>query len=261
MAATTSQPRNDMATSSRRILRFDRTERYLHWTNATLFLILLATGAALKMPTFEELVGRRALLKEIHVYTGLVLPIPVLLALVLPAGRQFRRDIARFNRWTDDDRRWWHRDTKAGAKLGKFNPGQKLNAVFIGASIIVMLGTGIIMRWPNPYPNSIRTGAEFVHDATFLVLVVVIVGHIFFALSDQDSLQSMLRGSVPESWAKRERPRWWAEMQAASAGDAGSDVAARGEQRVGERGVGASEVTVGDAVDGGASDGLGGREL
>jgi formate dehydrogenase subunit gamma len=254
----------DATTSPRRILRFDRTERVVHWTNATLFFILLATGAALKLPGLEVLVGRRALLKEIHVYTGLLLPIPVLLALLLPAGRQFRRDIARFNRWIDDDRRWWRRETKASAKLGKFNPGQKLNAVFIGAAIIVMLATGIIMRWPNPYPNSIRTGAEFVHDSTFLVLVIVIAGHIFFALSDQDSLRSMMRGWVPASWAKRERPRWWAEVEvsrAASAGDARGDVAAGGEQGIGERGVGAREVAVGDAVDGGTSDRFGGREL
>jgi formate dehydrogenase subunit gamma len=83
--------------------------------------------------------------------------------------------------------------------------------VFIAAAIPVMLATGSIMRWFKPFPDSWRTGATFVHDSTWLVLIFVVLGHIYFALRDQDSMNSMLRGNVPESWARRERPRWWAE--------------------------------------------------
>ena len=58
--------------------RFDRTERIVHWANATLFLVLIATGAALYAGPVSTLVGRRVLMKNIHVYSGLLLPIPVL---------------------------------------------------------------------------------------------------------------------------------------------------------------------------------------
>ena len=74
--------------------RFDRLERFVHWTNATLFFVLIATGAALYIAPLSTLVARRELMKTIHVWAGYLLPIPVLLALLLPAGRQFRRDIA-----------------------------------------------------------------------------------------------------------------------------------------------------------------------
>ena len=91
------------------------------------------------------------------------------------------------------------------------------------------------------------------HDWTFLALVVVIVGHIMFALSDFDSLRSMVRGWVPEQWARRERPRWWAEVVAArgrtgqdAVSGAGGDVEAGGDERVGEARVGAGEMPVGD---------------
>ena len=40
-----------------RVVRFDRAERWLHWTNATLFLVLLATGMTLYVP---ELSARTA---------------------------------------------------------------------------------------------------------------------------------------------------------------------------------------------------------
>ncbi len=117
-----------------------------------------------------------------------------------------------------------------------------------------MLGTGSIMRWFKPFPDYIRTGATFVHDWTFIALFVVIVGHIMFAFSDPDSLRSMVRGWVPEQWARRERPRWWAEVVAARAaasedadsGDPAGDVEAGGDERLDEPGVRAGEMPVGD---------------
>jgi formate dehydrogenase subunit gamma len=252
-----------------RFPRFDRLERAVHWSNATLFFVLIATGASLKVGSLSTIVANRALVKNIHVYVGLLLPVPLLLGILVPAGRQLRRDLSRLNRWTRDDRRWWSPRLRHDAQLGKFNPGQKLNAVFTGAAIVVMLMTGAIMRWPEPFSDSWRTGATFVHDSTWLVLMIVITGHIVIALRDFDSMRSMIRGWVPEAWARRERPQWWAEIlaartaraeRAASAGAVG-DVAAGGEQGFGEAGASAGEVSVGDGVEARTGDGLGGRDL
>ena len=127
-------------------------------------------------------------------------------------GRQFRADVRRLNRWNDDDRRWLRtlgRDIKV--RLGKFNPGQKLNAAFTAGAIPVMLATGLIMRFPNQWPLSWRTGATFVHDWMFLALAVTITGHILFALNDPLALRSMVRGRIPASWARRHAPRWLEE--------------------------------------------------
>jgi formate dehydrogenase subunit gamma len=148
-------------------------------------------------------------------------------------------------------------------QLGKFNPGQKLNAIFIGAVIVVMLMTGSILAWPDPFRDSWREGATFVHDSTWLVVMIVIAGHIIFATRDLDSLRSIFKGWVPESWARRERPAWWAEIVAAraSSGDAVGDVSAGGEQRIDESGARAGEVPVVDVVDARAGDRLGGGDL
>lgn len=257
--------------NTRRMPRFDRVERVVHWTNAAFFFVLIATGAALYIAPLSTLVARRELMKSIHVWAGLLLPIPVVLALLVPAGRQFRRDIGRANRFTNDDRLWWSKRTRARARLGKFNPGQKLNLVFIGASIVVMLGTGALMRWPDQLNlrDSWRTGATFVHDWTFVVLCAVIAGHIVFAWRDPASLRSMVRGWVPEQWAREERPRWWAEfadpalpdpIEPASANPI-ENVEAGADEGRGEALARAGEVSVIDAVDGGAGDRSGGREL
>jgi len=250
-----------VSTRVRRFPRFDRVERAVHWCNASLFLVLVGTGSSLYFAQLSTIVAHRHAVKTIHVYAGLLLPVPLLVGLLIPGGRQLRRDISRFNRWSADDRRWWSRRTRAEAQLGKFNPGQKLNAVFIGASIVLMLMTGSIMRWFGPFPDSWRTGATFVHDWVFVTLLVVIAGHIMFAFADFDSLRSMVRGWVPEQWARRERPRWWAEVVAAqasaSADDAGAGpsdgsadpaghVEAGVDERTREARVRAGEMPVGD---------------
>jgi formate dehydrogenase subunit gamma len=244
------------------IVRFDRTERAVHWTNATLFFILILTGASLKIGSFATLVANRHAVKTIHVYVGLLLPVPILVAIFLRAGKQFRTDLARMNRWSQDDKRWWSRRKRSGVQLGKFNPGQKLNTVFIGAVIVVMLMTGSIMRWFEPFPDSWRTGATFVHDSTWLVLLFVIAGHIVIALRDPDSMRSMLRGWVPESWARRERPQWWAEVVSGDAvrGPVG-DVETGAQEGLLETRTGTSQVAVGDIEDGGAPNRVGHREL
>jgi hypothetical protein len=66
----------------------------------------------------------------------------------------------------------------------------------------------------------------------------------------------MIVGWVPEQWARRERPRWWAEEIAARSGvpadaepesaTAGGDVEAGVEEWGGEAGARTREMPVGD---------------
>jgi len=196
--------------------RFDPFERAIHWVNATLFAVMVGTALALYFAPVSTLVGRRELVKTVHVYTGLLLPFPLLAGFVMRAqGRAFRADVSRLNRWLPDDRRWlrsFGRDRTA--RIGKFNPGQKLNAAFTAGAIVVMLASGAVMRWFKPFPLSWRTGATFVHDTVFLVLVLAITGHVFLAVRDADSLRGMTSGRVPLKWARRHHPRWHDELAA-----------------------------------------------
>ena len=209
MVATTTPPR-----SPARLPRFDGVERALHWANAVLFAVLMATAAILYVGSLSALVGRRELVRHIHVIAGLVLPVPFLLALAGRWRRSLWADVRRLNRWDDDDRRWlrsFGRDPFV--RLGKFNPGQKLNAAFTAGAIVVMLGTGSIMHWFRLFPVDWRTGATFVHDWLAIALFVVITGHVGSALADPDALLGMVRGWVPERWARQRRPRWHDELQ------------------------------------------------
>jgi cytochrome b subunit of formate dehydrogenase len=102
-------------------------------------------------------------------------------------------------------------------ELDKFNAGQKLNAVFVGGAIVVMLGTGSVMRWFTPFPDSWRTGATFVHDLLATAVFVVVIGHIGFALAHREALGSIVTGRISRRWAARHAPRWLEELEAAAA--------------------------------------------
>ena len=207
MVATTTRP-----AERERLVRFDVAERALHWVNATLFLTVMATAAVLYVGPLSAAVGRRNLVVHIHVWCGIALPVPVLLTLAGRWGRGFRADVSRLNRWTADDKRWFRsfgRDPYV--QLGKFNPGQKLNASFIAGVIVVMLATGSVMNWFHFFPVDWRTGATFVHDWIAVILFVVVVGHIGAALADPEALNSMLRGWIDARWARERRPRWYEE--------------------------------------------------
>ena len=208
MAAATTR-----STSPPTLLRFDLAERALHWGSAVLFLVLIATAAVLYLAPLSALVGRRPLVRDIHIVAGLLLPLPWLVARAGPWSAALRADVRRLSRFDASDRRWLRslgRDPFA--KVGKFHPLQKLNAAFTAGSIPVMLGTGVVMRWFRPFPLEWRTGATFVHDWVSLVLFVVVAIHIVKALSDREALRGMWAGRVGAKWARRTHPGWAEEM-------------------------------------------------
>jgi formate dehydrogenase subunit gamma len=199
-----------IASDADRVARFDAVERAVHWISAALVLTLIATGAVLYLGPLSAIVGRRPLVREIHVWVGLGTPVPFLMAVAGRRGAALRRDLRVLNRFDRGDWTWLRagRRRRVDDDLGKFNPGQKLNAAFVAGAVLVMLGTGSIMKWFAPFPDDWRTGATFVHDWTALALGLAITGHVLLALGDRDALRGMWSGWVPAAWARRKRPRW-----------------------------------------------------
>lgn len=196
-----------------RLDRFDEAEKALHWVNAALFGILMATGAVLYIGALSAIVGRRELIRMIHVSAGLALPFPLLATRLGPFREAFARDVRSLARFDDDDRRWLRSLGRSKeVRMGKFHPGQKLNAAFTLGAIVVMVGTGSVMHWFRFFPVDWRTGATFVHDWLAVAIAVVVAGHLKMALSDGDALRGMTQGWVPTGWARRHRPKWYEQV-------------------------------------------------
>lgn len=195
------------------LTRFDGVERALHWVNAALFGVLMATAVPLYLGSASSFIGRRALLADIHTWCGVALPIPLLLSVAGPWGRELRRDLGRFNRWSTEEMHWLRTFGRHWLlRPGKFNPGQKLNAAFTAGAMAVMLGTGSVMRWFGPFPDSWRTGATFVHDLGATAVFVVVAGHVAFALGHPQALRAMVTGRIRRTWAVAHAPLWLDEL-------------------------------------------------
>jgi formate dehydrogenase subunit gamma len=192
-----------------RLPRFGRVERALHWTTALLVLTAAITGMILYTGPLSGIVGRREVVKDIHVIAGLAMPVPLLVAYAGRWRAAVRPDIRRLARWTRADKRWLRSLGRAGDhQVGKFNGGQKANAAFVVGMIPVMMATGSIMRWFDPFPLSWRTGATFVHDWTAIATWLIVAGHIIVAVSKPPALRSMFTGWMPRGWAHRHHPLW-----------------------------------------------------
>lgn len=199
------------------LIRFDPVARALHWVTAALFAVVMATAVPLYVGSVAALIGRRALLADIHVWAGVCLPFPLVVSAAGPWGRRLRADLRRLNRWSAEEVAWLTSlGRRAVRRPGKFNPGQKLNSAYTAGAIAVMLGTGSVMRWFTPFPDSWRTGATFVHDVVAVATFAVVAGHVGMALSHPAALSSMLRGRVSRAWAAAHAPAWADETPAES---------------------------------------------
>lgn len=199
------------------VVRFDRTERILHWVSATAVLVAVTTGAILYVEPLAVAVGRRQLVKDLHVVAGFAAVVPFLVAMAGPWRAGLQRDVERVSLWHDDDVRFLRRRTRPGSETGKFNGGQKLNAVLMSSALVVLLMTGSIMKWFGPFPLEWRTGATFVHDWVSFGLWFLIPAHIVKAVVTPGAVRGMWTGWVRRAEAES-RPRWWESVTDRDAG-------------------------------------------
>ena len=198
-----------MATTppSRRLQRWTRTERAVHWVHATAFCILLATGLCLYLPSLAELIGRRPLLKHVHLYTAASWA-AALVVIVLVGDR---RSLLRTAREVD--------------LLGvpsRMNLGQKLNTIATAAFAILFALSGFDLWYGERNTRFRFANALLIHDWLMYISFFLFVGHLYYALvlpSTRHSLSGMTRGWVDARWAARRHPEWVETMQA-EAGDA-----------------------------------------
>lgn len=197
-----------------RVLRFARAARWCHHSTAVLTVLCVTTALCLYLPGVAELVGRRALLTGLHKWSGVLLPVPLLLAL---PSRALRADLRLLNRFGPHDGRWLRAAVRArrprpgaygAVPAGKFNAGQKVFASWLAGAVLVMAGTGLLMWFTGLTPLVWRTSATFVHDWLALAVGGVLAAHIAMAAAHPEARRAMRTGLADRGWALREHPLW-----------------------------------------------------
>jgi formate dehydrogenase subunit gamma len=193
---------------ARLIPRFGRTERTLHWVHASAFFVLLATGLVLWLPDLATAVAHRRLVREIHLLTALVWAVLVVLVIVLGDRRRLAADWREIERLDRDDRRWLR---LRPAPQGRFNAGQKLNAIATAAFALLFAASGVLL-WLAARDSSFRwEGPIVVHDTLTYASIVLVTGHLYLAVihpTTRHALRGMTLGDVREDWAHAHHPKW-----------------------------------------------------
>ena len=204
----------------KKILRFHRTERLVHWAIAIPFLICYLT-ALIKIVVYHPDPQRpyRELLCWIHRGSGVCLIVLPILAVFRSTG-EFRVHLNNIRQawlWTLDDLKWLvlmgFAAISSRTKLpdqGKFNAAEKLNFMLLMTTYPLYVLTGLTM-W--------LTDGAFVswvvHASMGIIATPLLAGHLFMAVINPSSrvgLEGMISGFVDKSWAKHHYGKWYREQ-------------------------------------------------
>ena len=206
------------------VRRFTRSELAVHWTLAVSVLAMILSGIALGVDVWHAAVF------PVHVGSVFLLAGGLLLAALAgdrPALRRSARDLRTLD---GEDRRWlaWAPRNLLGGgggdppPVGRFNAGQKLNAMLVGALLAASIGSGVYWwaRLHGVFANSNVDGA--VHNVAGVAIIVLVCGHLYMAVlnpATRHALRGITTGSVDAGWAAEHHPAWLAEAER----DAGRD--------------------------------------
>ncbi|MGM0783006.1 MAG: formate dehydrogenase subunit gamma [Pseudomonadota bacterium] len=210
--------------TGRKLLRWPLVVRSLHWTVATLFIVLALTGLNLLYGkfVFRSLFGDAfwasmiSASKVAHNYLGPLFGILliVLLARVLKHNWPKKHDIVWF--------------MKGGGLVGKehvdagfANGGEKVWFWVLATVGIVVIASGLVMDFPN-YGQARDTmqWANILHAVGALGLTALALGHIYIGtIGSEGSLEGMTTGYVDETWAKDHHNLWYEEVKEEAVGE------------------------------------------
>jgi formate dehydrogenase subunit gamma len=198
---------------SKTIERFSTWQRVLHWFVTVSFFTLVLSGLGLYARLFHGYFnlfggGRNAIF--VHKIAGvLFFASSLFLFLVM------RRDTTSFD---SGDLAWFK---SAGGYLtrkemtfevGKFNPGQKIFAIFTGAATVVLGITGVIIWMPLVFPRFLVQFSLMLHGLMFVCAIMFVLVHVYLGtIGNPGTLESMLWGNVRKNWARHHHPRWYRE--------------------------------------------------
>jgi formate dehydrogenase subunit gamma len=192
------------------VRRFSPVERLLHWVNAAGFLFLLVTGLILYLPRLSMLVSRRQLIQSIHFWGG-VGWLCALAVVVVLGGRRLLATARELDSFDDDDLRWLRRRK---APQGRFNAGQKINAI-LTAAFAILFGVSGLLLWFGEQDTRYRFASTVIlHDGLMYVSLFLLVGHLYLTLihpATRHSLRGMTLGTVRSEWATRHHAKWNSE--------------------------------------------------
>jgi formate dehydrogenase subunit gamma len=198
---------------TRYLPRFTLTERLLHWVHAAAFFVLLGSGLVLYIPAFSRAIARRPLIKDIHIWTAVSWAGALVLIVLVGNRRAVWRTVREIDLFDRDDRRFLRGNTHV--PQGRFNAGQKVNAILTAAFAALFAISGFLLWYGERDTRFRLPGTVFLHDSLMYISLVLLTGHLYLALihpATRHSLRGMTTGAVREDWARKHHRKWVKEF-------------------------------------------------
>lgn len=203
--------------SQRKILRYRRGPRINHAVLASSFILLLVTGLVLLWAPLGQFAagGGSRLLHRAGAILFMAVPI-LYLVVDRPAAKELLWDSFHYDKddvaWLKHFIRYFFGHTVDMPPQGRLNAGQKLHhaAVVISSAIVVASGLVLWFAKGNLGADGLAATA-MIHDASMLVLTILLVGHLYFTYVYQ-ALPGMTTGYIPEEEARLEHSKWVDEL-------------------------------------------------
>jgi formate dehydrogenase subunit gamma len=203
------------------VLRYRKRPRIVHALLASSFVLLLLTGVLLLWGPLSGLAaaGNSRWIHRIAAIAYMAVPI-VYLAIDRAGAKELLIDSFKYDRddweWLKHIGRYAIGRAKEMPPQGRLNAGQKLHhasVILVSASIVV---SGLALWfWKEPLGASGTAWAAIIHDASMVVLTLLLVGHLYFTFVYQ-ALSGMTTGYVPETEARLEHSKWVEELEHAA---------------------------------------------
>ena len=224
------------AMSQRQIKKHHVAIILLHWFNATVWLLELATGAALvSSPYFRfapdwyleiltSMFGSRANMLRFHIVLGVTWTTVFLVYGVFGFRTYLEMEVLQREVGLDrDDWRWLRirllrilkRSDESLPPQGIYNAGQKLFAAMVYCMIPVIMVTGAIMAFHLIGTAAVQWAIVLHFVAVGMVISGLIV-HVYMGAvfpEEKAAFFSMITGMVNELYAYRHHFKWWKEVK------------------------------------------------
>lgn len=204
----------------RKLIRFTLTERLFHWAYALPFTVLGISGVLHKLRILGwGGWGSPAFLEGIHRGAAVALVLAPLGVLLLGNREALRQSSQDLTHWEKEDSKWFSlfllgpfRGRPRVVSVGRFNAGQKVNALISSSFILALMLSGGLV-WAQKGNGVLLP--TLVHQFLAFLFIPFFGGHLFLALfnpSTRRALPGMMVGKVDVDWAREHHPRWVEEV-------------------------------------------------
>jgi formate dehydrogenase subunit gamma len=222
------------ALSQRQVKKHDVAIMLLHWFNAIVWMLELATGLALLTSSYrvapwwyiqivQGFFQSRANMLQFHIAVGITWIVVFLVYGTFGFRTYLKKEVLQRETSLDGDDIQWlkirllrmlKRSNESLPPQGIYNAGQKLFALMVYAMVPVIMITGLVMTFHLVGTTAVGWAAA-IHFAAVGAVVSGLMIHVYMGAvfpEEKPAFFSMITGTVNELYAYSHHFKWWKEV-------------------------------------------------